>query len=326
MTAGRARFDQRLAQLGPDILAPELDEERFLRRLRDDDPTRPIGDAVLDQRTIAGIGNLWKVEGCFAAGIDPWRPAGEVSDAEALAIVRECRPRMQRSALDGNQTRFKRIYGKAGLPCPRCGPPALIAVARPVGRQPADLLVPAVPDLSLRRVGHKGADHIAPGNTPASFDAALAADVHMIEFDVLPEDPDAPATTRLAARARLRARRPGRRRARGGARAPRRARLRRRGARRRPQAPRLRGARGRGAARVRAGGAHARLHAVHAQPRQAARARAAAAARLVGAARAARLRRALVHGGTGLRARAARAPPAARGSPPRISRPGAATR
>ncbi|MGH2967820.1 MAG: glycerophosphodiester phosphodiesterase [Solirubrobacteraceae bacterium] len=52
--------------------------------------------------------------------------------------------------------------------------------------------MPAVPD--LRRIGHKGADHIAPGNTPASFDAALAAGVHMIEFDVLPEDmhdPDA---------------------------------------------------------------------------------------------------------------------------------------
>ncbi len=40
----------------------------------------------------------------------------------------------------------------------------------------------------LRRIGHKGADLIAPGNTPASFDAALAAGVHMIEFDVLPED------------------------------------------------------------------------------------------------------------------------------------------
>jgi glycerophosphoryl diester phosphodiesterase len=41
---------------------------------------------------------------------------------------------------------------------------------------------------ALRRVGHKGADLIAPGNTAASFDAALAAGVHMIEFDVLPED------------------------------------------------------------------------------------------------------------------------------------------
>jgi glycerophosphoryl diester phosphodiesterase len=50
---------------------------------------------------------------------------------------------------------------------------------------------------ALRRVGHKGADHIAPGNTPASFDAALAAGVDMIEFDVLPEDGQAPATSRL---------------------------------------------------------------------------------------------------------------------------------
>ena len=50
---------------------------------------------------------------------------------------------------------------------------------------------------ALRRVGHKGADLIVPGNTPASFDAALAAGVDMIEFDVLPEDPRAPRTSRL---------------------------------------------------------------------------------------------------------------------------------
>src|SRR5918996_3126587 len=108
------RFDQRLAGLGPDILAPELDEALFLRRLREDDPTRPIGDALLDQRTIAGIGNLWKVEGCFAAGIDPWRRTGDVSDEEALRIVRETRPRMRISATDGVQDRFRVIYGKAG--------------------------------------------------------------------------------------------------------------------------------------------------------------------------------------------------------------------
>jgi glycerophosphoryl diester phosphodiesterase len=48
--------------------------------------------------------------------------------------------------------------------------------------------VPVVPELRrapLKRVGHKGADHVAPGNTAASFDAALAAGVDMIEFDVL---------------------------------------------------------------------------------------------------------------------------------------------
>jgi glycerophosphoryl diester phosphodiesterase len=55
-----------------------------------------------------------------------------------------------------------------------------------------------VPELpALRRVGHKGADHIAPGNTAASFDAALAAGVDMIEFDVLPEDLERPGDSRL---------------------------------------------------------------------------------------------------------------------------------
>jgi endonuclease VIII len=121
MTESRARFDQRLSGLGPDILGPELDAERFLRRLREDDPTRPIGDALLDQRTIAGIGNMWKSEGCFAARVDPWRPAGAVSDAEALAIVHDLRPRMQRSAADGNQSAHRRVYALAGRPCPRCG-------------------------------------------------------------------------------------------------------------------------------------------------------------------------------------------------------------
>jgi endonuclease-8 len=121
MTESRTRFDQRLAGLGPDILAPELDEAEFLRRLRHEDPTRGIGDALLDQRTIAGIGNLWKSEGCFAAAIDPWRPVGRVSDDEALAIVRETRPRMQASANDGKQDRHRQVYNAAGRPCPRCG-------------------------------------------------------------------------------------------------------------------------------------------------------------------------------------------------------------
>jgi endonuclease VIII len=123
MTAGRARFDQRISGLGPDILGAELDEARFLARLRDDDPTRPIGDALLDQRTIAGIGNLWKSEGCFAAQVDPWRPLSAVTDEEALRIVRLTRPRMQESARDGHQDRFRTIYRHAGRPCPRCGAP-----------------------------------------------------------------------------------------------------------------------------------------------------------------------------------------------------------
>src|SRR5690349_7776799 len=62
MTESRTRFDRRLAMLGPDILASEFDSGRFLRRLREADPTRGFGDALLDQRIVAGIGNLWKAE------------------------------------------------------------------------------------------------------------------------------------------------------------------------------------------------------------------------------------------------------------------------
>jgi endonuclease-8 len=120
MTDGRTRFDRRLAALGPDILADEFDAAEFLRRLRGDDPTRPIGDALLDQTTIAGIGNIWKAEGCWEAAIDPWRAVGKVSNAEALAIVGGARPRMQRSAAEGHRAIEPRVYNKVGRPCPRC--------------------------------------------------------------------------------------------------------------------------------------------------------------------------------------------------------------
>ena len=121
MTAARARFDQRLAALGPDVLAPEFDAQRFLRRLREDDPTRPIGDALLDQRTVAGLGTIWRTEGCFAARLDPWRPTASVSNEEALAVIEAVRPRMARSATEGFDPGKTRIYGKPGQPCPRCG-------------------------------------------------------------------------------------------------------------------------------------------------------------------------------------------------------------
>jgi endonuclease VIII len=121
LSAGRARFDQRLAGLGPDILAEEFDAAECLRRLRGDDPTRPIGDALLDQRTLAGIGNMWKAEGCWDAQIDPWRATREVSDEEVLRVVTGLRPRMQDSVIHGPRSIHPRVYGRAGRPCPRCG-------------------------------------------------------------------------------------------------------------------------------------------------------------------------------------------------------------
>jgi endonuclease-8 len=121
MTESRTRFDLRLTALGPDILAPELDEARFLDRLREDDPTRGIGDALLDQRNIAGIGNVWKSEGCFDAGLDPWRRVADVPDDDVLGMVRATRARMQDSVERGGHIRGIQVYDRAGRPCPRCG-------------------------------------------------------------------------------------------------------------------------------------------------------------------------------------------------------------
>jgi endonuclease VIII len=123
MTESRSRFDRRLAALGPDVLADELDERAVLARLRQDDQSRGVGEALLDQRNVAGVGNVWKSEGCFRVGLDPWRPLGRVADDEALAVVREIRGRMQASVERGGHPRDLQVYERAGRPCPRCGQP-----------------------------------------------------------------------------------------------------------------------------------------------------------------------------------------------------------
>jgi len=134
MTDARTRSDPRIAGLGPDVLAPGFDGSAFLLRLRENDPTRGIGDALLDQRNLAGIGNVWKSEGCFLARVDPWRAIGSVGDAEARAIVEQVRPLMQRSVERGGRIvtfepgpgapaapgRDVWVFERGGLPCRVC--------------------------------------------------------------------------------------------------------------------------------------------------------------------------------------------------------------
>jgi endonuclease-8 len=121
LTEARIRSDQRLSALGQDVLGESFDTSAFLARLRADDPARPIGDALLDQRTLAGIGNLWKAEVCFATGIDPWRPLGDVREEEAAALLHTARELMRQPARDGFSARPRAVYRRAGRPCPRCG-------------------------------------------------------------------------------------------------------------------------------------------------------------------------------------------------------------
>jgi endonuclease VIII len=121
MPDARTRSDPRLATLGPDVLGEHFDTDAFLARLRADDPARAIGDALLNQRTVAGIGNVWKAECCFACGVDPWRAPADVSDEDALALIGFAREHMRVSASDGFSARPRAVYGRAGQPCWRCG-------------------------------------------------------------------------------------------------------------------------------------------------------------------------------------------------------------
>jgi endonuclease-8 len=121
MSDYRARSDPRLAALGQDVLGESFDVDRFLRRMRENDRSRPIGDVLLDQQTVAGIGNVWKAELCFAAAIDPWRVLGEVGDEEAIRLVGLARELMHASVEGGYPARPRAVYKRAGLPCLRCG-------------------------------------------------------------------------------------------------------------------------------------------------------------------------------------------------------------
>ena len=106
-------------RLGPDILAEPPDYETMLVRLRAGPPEREVGDALLDQRLVAGIGNLWKAEALWAARLSPWRRLQEVGDAELRAVL-EAAHALMRNALDGPRPP-RHVYRRVGRLCPRCG-------------------------------------------------------------------------------------------------------------------------------------------------------------------------------------------------------------
>jgi endonuclease VIII len=105
-------------RLGPDILGEPPDYETMLVRLRAD-PEREVGDALLDQRLVAGIGNLWKAEALWEARVSPWRRLAEVEEAELRAVLAAAHVQMRASVEGGRPSRH--VYRRAGRACPRCG-------------------------------------------------------------------------------------------------------------------------------------------------------------------------------------------------------------
>ena len=106
-------------RLGPDVLAADPDYARMISNLRAADPEARLGEALLRQRLVAGIGNLWMAEALWHARLSPWAPVGALADDELLAAVQQA-SLLMRSALEGGRPR-RAAYRRAGRPCPQCG-------------------------------------------------------------------------------------------------------------------------------------------------------------------------------------------------------------
>ena len=126
-----AAEDQLVGHLGPDVLGPDWDMAEALRRLRSN-PDEQIGVALLDQRNLAGIGNLYKVESLFLSGVHPWARVADVPDLEGLVdrartlmLVNRDRPEQSTT---GNLRRGEDhwVAGRKGRPCRRCRTPILL--------------------------------------------------------------------------------------------------------------------------------------------------------------------------------------------------------
>ena len=108
-------------RLGPDVLARPPDLDRMVANLRRIDQGRELGDALLDQRLVAGIGNVWKAESLWRAAVSPWRRVGDARDEEVRSVLAEAARLMRRSVESGREERA--VYRKTGRPCPRCRTP-----------------------------------------------------------------------------------------------------------------------------------------------------------------------------------------------------------
>jgi endonuclease-8 len=116
-----------LCALGPDLLAPTFDVALAVARMRSV-PLVALGEALVDQRLVAGIGNVYKSELLFVLRLDPFAPVAAYDDTSLCALLERARVELQRN-VDGRPRRTRRdgaaqrhfVYGRRGEPCARCG-------------------------------------------------------------------------------------------------------------------------------------------------------------------------------------------------------------
>lgn len=111
-----------LSRLGPDLLAPEFDAAEAHRRLRAPERgSMSISEALLDQRALAGIGNIWRNETLFAERVDPFVRVRDLDDATLDRLITTARRLLTESARMAPGRAPMRVYRRTGRPCPRCG-------------------------------------------------------------------------------------------------------------------------------------------------------------------------------------------------------------
>ncbi|MGQ7296299.1 DNA-formamidopyrimidine glycosylase family protein [Quadrisphaera sp. KR29] len=133
-TADEARL---VGHLGPDVLGPgwgpqavEQVVTSLLAR-----PERPVGEALLDQRVLAGVGTYFMAEALFLRGVSPWTPAGHLGEQGLRALVELERRMLLAGTRDVAHGSQRNVHARSGLPCHRCG--AAVRVA-PIGRAPEE--------------------------------------------------------------------------------------------------------------------------------------------------------------------------------------------
>ena len=137
-----------VGHLGPDLLGPDWDETEALRRLRAH-PDRPVGESLLDQTCLAGIGNMYQAELCFISGVHPRTRIEDVPDLARMV-------RRGRQMLDLNKERAMQsttgnlrdgqnmwVYRRDGRPCRRCSTPIRVDLVGPPGRERAAYWCPS---------------------------------------------------------------------------------------------------------------------------------------------------------------------------------------
>jgi endonuclease-8 len=135
LASDRENRAKELRRLGDDLLSEGFDASRAIERLRRH-PAKRVDDALLDQTIMAGVGNVYKSEVLFLAGIDPGRLIGSLDDGDLSQLVALSRDLLERNvALETDRPGQRRttnrmnpsqglwVYGRAGRPCRRCGTP-----------------------------------------------------------------------------------------------------------------------------------------------------------------------------------------------------------